>query len=45
MDEFDEKLNHTKKFNLEILKEMVARQMTHILNHFIKKYVQWVQIF
>ncbi len=29
--------------SLEILKERVARQRTHLKNHRIKKKVQWVQ--
>jgi hypothetical protein len=35
---FDEKPNQTKKKqSFEILKEKVARQNTHFLNHLIKK--------
>jgi hypothetical protein len=37
LDEFDEKPNHSKISNLEILKERVAKQMTHFKNHLIKK--------
>jgi hypothetical protein len=29
--------------SLKILKEMATRQKTHLKNHLIKKYVQWVQ--
>jgi len=29
--------------SFEILKERIARQRVHFLNHLIKTYVQWVQ--
>jgi hypothetical protein len=37
LDELDEKSNHLNFQTFEILKERVARQRTHFLNHLIKK--------
>jgi hypothetical protein len=37
LDEFDEKPNHKKIQRFEVLKEMVAKQMIHFVNHLIKQ--------
>ncbi len=36
LDEFDEKLNHTKMLNFENLKERATRLRTQFKNHLIK---------